>query len=100
MLSPYEGGIMSKRACLLMILACLSGPAWSQTRGESVSTGDPHYFGHLFKGDTLIEGPEPRRCLVRIKTGRTECRSMKGWRRLAAKMDEARSAGQEHRKAH
>lgn len=86
---------MSKRAFALVILACLSGPAWSQTRGESVSTGSPHYFGHLFKGDTHLDGPEQRRCLVRIKTGRTECRSMKGWRRIAAKIDEARTTGQE-----
>jgi hypothetical protein len=86
---------MTKRAYALIILAFFSGPAFSQTRGESVSTGSPHYFGHLFKGDTLIEGPEPRRCLVRIKTGRTECRSMKGWRRLARKIDEARLSGQE-----
>ncbi len=90
---------MSKRACALVILACLSGPAWSQTRGESLSTGSPHYFGHLFKGDTVIEGSKPRRCLVRIRTGRTECRSMKGWRRLARKIDEARISGPEPQRA-
>jgi hypothetical protein len=90
---------MSKRACALLILASLSGPAWSQTRGETVSTGSPHYFGHLFKGDTVIEGAEPRRCLVRIRTGRTECRSLKAWRRLAMKIDEAREARQGRQEA-
>lgn len=86
---------MSKSFYALVILAGLSGPAWSQTRGESVSTGSPRYFGHLFKSDTRIEGPESRPCLVRKKTGRTECRSKAGWRRLAEKIDEARESGQE-----
>lgn len=86
---------MSKAVYALAILAGLSGPAWSQTRGESVSTGSPRYFGHLFKSDARIDGPEPRRCLVRKATGRTECRSLAGWRRIARKIDEAREAGQE-----
>jgi hypothetical protein len=86
---------MSKGLYALVILAGLSGPAWSQTRGESVSTGSPRYFGHLLQGDTHLDGPEQRRCLVRKKTGRTECRSMDGWRRIARKIDEAREPGQE-----
>jgi hypothetical protein len=79
----------------LAILAGLSGPALSQTRGESVSTGSPRYFGHLFNSDIRVDGTESRPCLVRKKTGRTECRSMAEWRRLAKKIDEARVPGQE-----
>jgi hypothetical protein len=86
---------MSKRAYALVILACLSGPASAQTRGESVGTGSARYFGHLMKSDTFIDGFERGRCLVRIKTGRTECRSMKAWRRIARKIDESRESGQE-----
>jgi hypothetical protein len=86
---------MFKTAYALVILAGLSAPAWSQTRGESVGTGSARYFGHLFfKDDTRI-GLEPRPCLVRKKTGRTECRSMDEWRRIAKKIDEARESGQE-----
>jgi hypothetical protein len=85
---------MSGKIYALLVAAALSGPAWSQTLGESVSTGSPRYFGHLSKGDTVIDEPESRRCLVRKKTGRTECRSMKGWRRIARKIDEARESGQ------
>jgi hypothetical protein len=90
---------MSKAAYALVILATLSGPAWSQTLGESVSTGSPRYFGHLFNHDIRIDGRDPGPCLVRKKTGRTECRPMAGWRRLAKKIDEARESGQVRQEA-
>lgn len=86
---------MSKGFYALVILAGLSAPAWSQTRGESVGTGSARHFSHLFQGDIRLDGQEQRRCLVRKKTGRTECRSMDGWRRIARKIDEARESGQE-----
>ena len=91
---------MTRSAYAFVMLALLSAPAGAQTFGESVGTGSARHFGQLFNHDTRLEGPEQRRCLVRIKTGRTECRSMKGWRRLAAKIDEARAAGQERPGAH
>ena len=91
---------MTRSAYALAMLAMLSAPAAAQTFGESVGTGSARHFGQLFNHDIRIDEPESRRCLVRIKTGRTECRSMKGWRRLAARMDAARSAGQEPRQAH
>ncbi|HMJ93912.1 MAG TPA: hypothetical protein VK472_07420 [Allosphingosinicella sp.] len=79
---------MSRSFYALLILAGTSGPAWSQTVGESVGTGSAKYFGHLaFKDDTYIEGLRARPCLVRKKTGRTECRTMYQWRRLARKIE-------------
>ena len=86
---------MSKTAYALVILAGLSGPAWSQTLGESVGTGSPRYFGNLFVKDDNRIGLEERPCLVRKATGRTECRSMDEWRRLARKIDKARESGRE-----
>jgi hypothetical protein len=90
---------MVKSFYALVILAGLSAPAWSQTRGESVSTGSPRYFGHLSKGDFQTDDPQSRPCLVRKSTGRTECRSKAGWRRLAREM-EARRSGQEPTQTH
>ena len=78
---------MFRSFCALLILAGMSGPAWSQTVGESVGTGSVRYFGHLSKDDTHIEGTRARPCLVRKKTGRTECRTMYQWRRLARKIE-------------
>jgi hypothetical protein len=80
---------MTRKLCALLVLASISGPAWSQTIGGSVSTGSPRYSGHLFKSDTLIEPQPSQRCLVRKKTGRVECRTMAQWRRLAKKIEEA-----------
>jgi hypothetical protein len=88
---------MTKAVCALVILAGLSGPAWSQTLGESVSTGSARYSGQLLNHEIRVDEPDRGRCLVRKKTGRTECRSLAGWRRLARKMDEARESGQERR---
>jgi hypothetical protein len=86
---------MSRSAYVLVILAGLSGPAWSQTLGESVSTGSPRHFGQLFYRDDNRIAADPRPCLVRRKTGRTECRSMDEWRMLAKNIDKARKAGLE-----
>lgn len=84
---------MSRSFYALLILASLPGPAWSQVRGESVGTGSARYSGHLFnRDDRLSETLRARPCLVRKKTGRTECRTMYEWRRLAREI-EARERG-------
>ena len=85
---------MSRILFAALILAGMSAPAWSQTRGERVGTGSPRYSGHLFLAATLRGGPElsfggDATCLVRKSSGRTECRSMREWRRLAEKMKES-----------
>ena len=91
---------MSKGVCALLMLLGVSGPAWSQPRGENVGTGSPNHFGQLFNIDDR-GGPEtrgrdgPRPCLVRIKTGRTECRTMDEWRRLAKQIGESHGRAQD-----
>lgn len=88
---------MSRIAYALVIFAGLSGPASSQTLGESVSTGSGRHFGQLFHRDDDRIAADPRPCLVRKKTGRSECRSMDEWRLLAREIDKAREGGQERR---
>ncbi|HEY0148488.1 MAG TPA: hypothetical protein VGB70_05735 [Allosphingosinicella sp.] len=85
---------MSRKLCALMILATASAPAWAQTQGERVSTGSPFYSGHLLPSEIRIDS-EPRPCLVRIKTGRTECRTKDEWRRLAEKIGRNQQREQE-----
>ena len=87
---------MLKTFYAILMLAGLSEPAWSQTRGESGGRGSARHFGHLLPSDggraaaTAASGEDRVQCLVRRSTGRTECRSMHNWRRLAQRLDEPR----------
>lgn len=80
------------RICIaILMLAGASGPALSQHRESGISTGSPRYFGHLFSSpDPGIRSSQDRQCLVRRSTGRTECRSIHEWRRLARQIEETR----------
>jgi hypothetical protein len=80
---------MFRSSIAILMLAVVSGPALSQQPG--VSTGSPRYFGNLFfNPDPGIRSSQDTQCLVRRRTGRTECRSIQEWRRLARQIEESR----------
>ena len=87
---------MSKACYALLILGGLSAPAWSHGWSESVGSGSSHHYGPTFHNNDR-EGPETRdrdglrQCLVRRKTGRTECRTLAEWRRLARQIGDSQA---------
>lgn len=87
---------MLKTGITVIMLTLVSAPAGAQQRSES--TGSASFPAYLLNsGGGHNQNPlylkDDRRCLVRKATGRTECRSMAEWRRMAKEIDTKASQG-------
>jgi hypothetical protein len=88
--SPGDSA-MSKTAITMFALALVSTPALAQYGGD-LRSGSPRFPLYLYNSmGSSHQNPatlkDDRQCLVRKSNGRTECRTMAEWRRIARDLE-------------
>ena len=84
-------------ATLALVSAFAAGPALAQNE-SAIRSGSPSFPAYLFNSaggttENPVSLKDDRRCLVRKATGRSECRTMAEWRRIASELGKAEDAG-------